>query len=146
MHICKMVPGLIVGMAFALPVFAQNAPAAGAPAAGGAPKMISLKMDGFFAQVDTNKDGKLSKEEWKAAGLSDNVFTMFDSKKTGFITLEVLNSQHFPSEIDANSDGSLTVAEMIEYDKKPHGGPGGGAPGGGAPGGGGAPAGGAPQQ
>jgi hypothetical protein len=136
MHIRKMV--VIVGMALALPCVAQSAPGGapaggGAPAAGGAPTMVSLKVDGFFAQVDANKDGKLSTEEWKTAGLADNVFTMFDSKKTGFITKEVLASQKFPSEIDANSDGVLTVAEMIAFDKKPHGGPSGAA--GGAPGG-----------
>jgi hypothetical protein len=164
---------LVVGMALALPLFAQNggAPGGAAPGGGGAPgggaaagggggampAGVAFKTDGFFAQVNTSKSGKITAEEWKAAGLKDMVFSMVDTKKTGSITPEMLAATKFPAAIDGNKDGVLTVDEMIAFDKTmgsggggapgggggaPAGGggaPGGGAPGGGAPGGGGPP-------
>jgi hypothetical protein len=148
MHIRMMVA--IVGMALAVPCFGQapgGAPGGaggGAGAAGGAaPSGIQLKVDGFLKEVDTNNDGKISKEEWKAAGLMDMVFSMVDTKKLGYIDKEELEATKFPAGIDANKDGILTVANMKAYDKTVGGG--GGAAGGadgGAPGGAG---GGAPQ-
>jgi hypothetical protein len=142
---------LIFGIALAMPCLAQNAPAgAGAPAGGGASGgqepagMISLKVDTLFSEVDTNKDGKITNAEWKAAGMIDSVFNFIDSKKTGSITLEMLQASKFPADVDANKDGIVTVAEMVAFDKKqPNGGGGGAPPAGGGPGapksGGGAP-------
>jgi hypothetical protein len=160
---------LVVGMALALPCLAQNGGGAppsgggapggsGAPGGGGGmPSGVAYKVDGFFAQVNTSKSGKITKEEWKAAGLKDMVFSMVDTKNVGYITLEMLQATKFPADMDTNKDGVLTVDKMKAFDKKmgasgggggaPGGG--GGAPGGGggAPGGGGgAPGGGPPQQ
>jgi len=135
MQFRRMIPVMIVGMTLAMTCAAQNAPGGAAPggaapggaAAGGgggaALNMITLKVDGFFAQVDTNKDGNLSKEEWKAAGLQDSVFSYVNASKSGSITLQELTATKFPAAIDTDKDGSLTVAEMIAFDKTQSGGP-----------------------
>ncbi len=39
-----------------------------------------------LADADTNKDGKWSKEEWIAAGMSEEAFAKFDRNKDGFVT------------------------------------------------------------
>jgi hypothetical protein len=152
MHIRKM--ALILGMALALPCLAQDAPG-GAPAGGsggGAPSggtmnMTTLKVDGFFGEVDTNKDGKITKEEWTAAGLKDMVFSMVNTSKSGSITKQELEASKFPADMDSNKDGNLTVDKMKAFDKKVGGGgAAGGGGGGSAPSGGSAPAGGGPQQ
>jgi hypothetical protein len=140
---------LVIGVAVAMPCLAQNG--GGAPPSGGAPggggpggsgvKMVSMKMDQFFAEVNTSKSGKITKEEWYAAGLSDGAFRPFDSKNHGFLTLEELQANTYPADIDLNHDGVLRLAELKEFVAKSSSG--GGAPaGGGAPGGSGGP----PQQ
>jgi hypothetical protein len=116
MQKCTTAILLLVGMALAMPCMAQNAPG-GAPA-GGPSGFAKLKVDSFFAEIDTNKDGKLSSEEWKAAGLKDYVFSMVDgkNKKQGFLTKEELATEGWPLEMDANKDGVLTIAKMKAYD------------------------------
>jgi hypothetical protein len=127
MHIRKL--AVIVGMALALPCLAQNggAPAGGAGGGSGM-NMVTLKVDSFFSQVDANKDGNISKEEWKAAGLQDSVFSYVNASKSGSIALKELEATKFPADLDTNKDGSLTVEKMIAFDKKQSGGGGGGAP------------------
>ena len=48
---------------------------------------------GSFAALDTNHDGVVDKQEWKAAGRKDTAF----------------------NRIDADHDGSITTAEMQSY-------------------------------
>ncbi|MFT3907202.1 MAG: hypothetical protein QM718_12905 [Steroidobacteraceae bacterium] len=128
-------------------VLAQGAPPAGggAPAGGGgAPPGGGSKLDHapLFAAVDTNKDGKITKAEWQAAGLSDFVFDMADAKKAGSITLADLNATTPPDAIDANKDGKVSLEEMKTFLASM--GSGGGASGGAPPGGGAPPSGGSP--
>jgi len=140
MQIRTMVIVASVGMAMALPCLAQNA-----PGGGGGGGMISMKADSLAAEVDTNKDGKLSKEEWKAAGLADFVLTRLDTDKKGYITQEQLEATKFPADMDTDKSGKLSVAKLIAFDKKMSSSMSGGAPGGGGAPSGGAPGGGAPQ-
>ena len=48
---------------------------------------------GGFAALDTNHDGVVDKQEWKAAGRKDSAF----------------------NRVDADHDGSITTAEMQSY-------------------------------
>ncbi len=100
-------------LALATHVLAQNPPQQGAGMT-----MKKFKVDSFVAEVDTNKDGSMTKEEWKAAGLIDMPFTTCDSSKDDKITMEEMSSCELPQGMDANGDGILMVAEMIEFDKK----------------------------
>ena len=121
MHIRKMAVA-IVGMALAVSCLAQNAPggapggAPGAAPGGHSPTDVQLKGDKFFAQIDTSKDGKLSKEEWKALDLPDGVFTRMDTDKDGFLSLKEVEANWYPGALDSNKDGILTVEKMKAFD------------------------------
>jgi len=143
----------VVCLSLSLPALAQNPPQQGGtppqsgapPQGGGGMAGKSFKVESFVAKVDANKDGSMTKEEWKAAGLIDTPFNMCDSDKDGKIMTAEMAACSLPEAMDANKDGALMVEEMIEFDKKMAGGGGPGVPGG-APGGarGGAPGGGPP--
>lgn len=87
--------------------------------------------------VDTNGDGKMSREEWFSKGLPESSFNMFE-KGRDYVTQEDYEENAAPAGIDINGDGKLTVEEFLEFDKSMSGG---GAPGEGAPPAGGPPAG-----
>jgi hypothetical protein len=136
MRIWTIIFAAIVCMILAMPVLAQNPPRQGAhlrKAAGMTGK--NFKVDSFVSRVDTNKDGSMTKEEWKAAGLIDTPFTMCDSNKDNKITTAEMAACGLPEGMDANGDSALTVDEMIEFDKKMAAGGGGPGGSGGAPGG-----------
>jgi len=94
--------------------------------------------------VDTNGDGKMSREEWTSKGLPTSSFDMFE-KGRGYVTQKDYEENAAPAGLDINGDGKLTVEEFVEFDKSMSGGgaPGGDAPAGGPPAGG-PPAGGPP--
>ena len=73
----------------------------------------------FAAQADANHDGRMSRAEWQAQGLSMISFKMFD-KGRGFVTLEDYTSHPAPPGIDLNGDGILTVEEFKEFDGNWH--------------------------
>ena len=109
MQICKYAIVAMAAVALTLTCAAQNggAPGGGAPGGGGAPaagggaagggggmgNMVTMKVDKFIAEV--NRNGKITKEEWKAAGLQDFVFSFVDSKKQGYIDKAELEATKF---------------------------------------------------
>jgi len=103
------VPALVL---LALPALALAQPPAGG---GGPPRAPQTpeQVEASFKQMDTNKDGSISKEEWTAAGRREQGFTRFD----------------------ANGDGKITLDEMKAAAARAPAGGGGGGPGGPPPGG-----------
>ena len=73
-------------------------------------------MTRFVKEVDTNGDGQMSREEWEGKGLPPSSFNMFE-KGRGYVTLEDYQKNPAPDGIDINGDGTLTVAEFVEFDK-----------------------------
>jgi hypothetical protein len=131
-----------------------------APQGGGAPQGqggssdsgVTLDVTPFFTAVDTSKDDKITLEEWKATGLPESIFAMFETDKKGYVTKESLASKKHPPTVDGNKDGKLSLDELKAHIKSQAqnsgsaaGGP---APaGGGTPGGAlGSPQGGAPKK
>jgi hypothetical protein len=126
---------VIAGMALAMPCIAQQGGApSGGSGGGSSANTVTLKVDGLFNEIDTNKDGKISKEEWKAAGLLEMIFSKINASNSGSITLQELASTKLPETMDANKDGILSLEEWKAFDKTITGG---GSGGGGAQGGGG---------
>jgi len=108
---------------------------------------VTLDMTPFFTSVDTNKDNKVNLEEWKAAGLPENVYEMFDNDKKGSFSKDSMNGKTHPPTIDSNKDGKFSLDELKAHIKSQQTQSSGGAQGGAAPGGAqGAPQGGAPQK
>jgi hypothetical protein len=106
---------------------AQGAPSAPAKAAVSekktCPPYDDPKMKGdatpIAGAIDKNKDGKLTKEEWTAAGAPINSFNYFTQKsKKDFVTREEFLAEAPPNGIDANCDGKMTIQEFQEFDKK----------------------------
>lgn len=106
--------------------------------------MVSFATGGYAAGlrtmemmhiIDTNKDGKISKDEWIA--FQDRVFTALDKDKSGFLEVgEVyatptdaiafataaysrgLRTKEMFGKIDANHDGKISRDEFISYQAK----------------------------
>jgi hypothetical protein len=120
--------------------FAQATGAAtqgGAPPAGAAPGGQSgakLDQTPMFNEIDKNKDGKATAEEWKAAGAPDMIFQMVDANKDSQVTLEELSASSPPADVDKDKDGKATLKEVKDFMASMPAQGSGGAPGG-APGG-----------
>lgn len=69
------------------------------------------KLDTRFAELDTNKDGKISKAEWDQGSINKRA-----SQDRVSATLEGLLSQNRDDfiKLDLNKDGTLTEAERAE--------------------------------
>jgi hypothetical protein len=108
----------LISTLLAAPVLAQNAPPQDgqAPPQGGAQASqsdgLTLDATPFFNEVNTTHDGKITLDQWKAAGLPENVFSMFDSDKKGYITKEHMASMKHPPSIDTDHSGKLTLAKL----------------------------------
>jgi hypothetical protein len=120
MRIPTAILATILGVALALPVFAQGAAPAqdGAPQ-GGIDKSGDVKLDvtQFFYAVDTNKDDKITNKEWTAVDLEEALLKFFDQKSEGFFTKEALASMSHPAALDANKDGKMTLQEVLTFTK-----------------------------
>jgi len=99
-------------------VLVISIPAQNPPQPGSGMAMKKYKVGDFAAKVDADKDGSMTKDEWKTAGLVEMPFTMCDSSKDGKITMEEMAGCALPEAMDVNGDGVLAVGEMIEFDKK----------------------------
>jgi hypothetical protein len=109
--------------------FAQGAPGGSAPAKASAQKTCppydDAKMKADATQIadaiDKNKDGRMTQEEWLAAGAPENSFKYFmakDKDKKGYVTREVYLAETPPDGLDANCDGKLTLKEFQDFDRK----------------------------
>jgi hypothetical protein len=107
-----VIQALII-LSLAMPVLAQDAPPPGA----GMP-MKQFKVDAFVRQVDADKNGSMSKEEWKAAGLIDLPFTFCDADKDSILSAKEMAGCRLPEAMDIDKDGALAIKEMIEFDKR----------------------------
>lgn len=157
MSIQKIIGIIIICLALAGSVLAQG-DSQGQPAGSAAEGQASdVKLDygAVFDGMDINKDGKVTKEEWLASGMTqdsyDKPFTnQLDTNKDGSLTKQEFTSSTPRFEVDTNKDGKVTVQEYAEANKKaaaalssgsqsgaregaPSGAAPGGAPGGAAP-------------
>jgi hypothetical protein len=132
MRAVTQVSKVLLCLSLAVPVLAQNPSAA--PAKGGAasasakPQGKKLKVDRFIAELDKNKDGCISHDEWAGAGLDVSNFTFLEQQaaKRDCVTAKELLIGPPPDGMDSNGDGYLTVAKMLAYSKAhpaPAGGP-----------------------
>ena len=112
---------VVLGATLSGVVLAQDAPGQGGPAQGapgqGANNDVKMDVTPFIQELDTNKDGKVSKAEWLAAGMEEGIFKFFDQKEEGFFLGEAVANMAHPAAIDANKDGKMTVAEVKEFIK-----------------------------
>lgn len=117
-----------------VPAQGDTPPAGAAP--GGAPPGgqggAKLDQTPMFNEIDKNKDGKATSEEWKAAGAPDMVFQMSDANKDSQITLEELNASSPPADVDKDKDGKASLKEVKDFLSTMPAQGGGGAPGGAA--------------
>ena len=65
--------------------------------------------------VDTNKDGRMSLEEWQTAGLPMSSFNGLN--QDGYVTEKIMLEGDAPDGIDINGDGVLMLEEFLEFDK-----------------------------
>lgn len=138
MSIYRLMSVIVICLALSTSALAQQAQAQeGAPgqAPAGNSSMVTLDVSPFIKAVDTDKDGNITTAEWKATGLNEALFTVFDSEKKNTFSKDVMAQMSHPAEMDADKDGKLTLDEFKNANKDigAQGGPGGAQ--GGAPGG-----------
>lgn len=63
----------------------------------------------FFASVDATKDGAITRDEWKQAGLMDLAFPLCDPDKNDRITKQEMSACAVPESMDPKKEGVLTV-------------------------------------
>jgi hypothetical protein len=126
----KILSIICLSMLMASTAFAQTAP--GAPAQGGAapagaaggggdmPQTKTFNVDAFFKGIDTNKDGFLTLDEFKAVGLTDRMFKtppFCDPDGDKKISKKEMVECKLPEALDMNKDGALTPEEIVAYEK-----------------------------
>merc|ERR1712232_961912 len=79
---------------------------------------VAGKVTEAFAQADTDNDGKLSKQEAQAVGLSDRTFENMDVNNDGVVdrveaSAAGISEQTF-EKVDVNNDGELSKSEFVQ--------------------------------
>lgn len=97
----------------------QGAPG-GAPGGGGGgggmPTTKTYVIDEFVAGIDADKDGYMTKEEFKAVGLTDRLWTFCDPDEDTKISKAEMGECALPEDVDMNKDGKLTVEEVVAFE------------------------------
>ncbi|MFC1495670.1 hypothetical protein ACFL6W_10345 [Thermodesulfobacteriota bacterium] len=100
-------------LCYSLPTLAQDGPPKGPAMA-----MKQYKVEAFVKQVDADRNGSMSKEEWKGAGLVELPFNFCDADRDDKLSKKEMGECELPEAMDIDSDDVLTVGEMIEFDKR----------------------------
>jgi len=82
-----------------------------------AASLVKLDVTPFFGAVDTNKDNKITSEEWKATGLDEKIYSFFDKDNKGSFSKDYMSGLTHPAEMDANKDGKLSLDELKAFVK-----------------------------
>lgn len=99
----------------AAPAQEEAAPVMKEAAAVGDQGTAKLDQTPMFNEIDADKDGKVTSEEWTAAGAPDRMFQRSDADEDGSVTLEELNASSRPPDVDKNQDGKATLSELKEF-------------------------------
>jgi EF hand len=73
-----------------------------------------------FDAVDSNHDGKITHDEWKAAGFPDQPFNMWCASGQDYLTREGFGSYKHPLGLDTNGDGKMTKAKLLAHIANQH--------------------------
>ena len=75
----------------------------------------------LFDAIDTNRDGRLSRREWRRAKAPEPSWHMFMSKdkirRQGYISRADFLAEAPPPGIDTDCDGKITLAEFLATKK-----------------------------
>lgn len=119
MRIYKIIGITIIHLAIAGLALAQGAhpPQGQKDTKGGG---STLDMSPAFNSMDKDKDGKITKEEFLATGMTqsmyDNLFaTMLDGNKDGVLTENELGAPRF--DVDTDKDGKCSLEEYVTANK-----------------------------
>lgn len=116
MRIVNVLIVFVFCAALAAPVLAQNNPPQGSNQGSGSSSTptdaVYLDPTPFIQEVDSDKDGNVSKEEWLAAGLQDGLYSRFDKQNKGYITKEVLAAMYHPPAMDPDKSGKFTLSML----------------------------------
>jgi len=73
-----------------------------------------------FDAVDSNHDGKITHEEWKAAGFPDQPYNMWCASGQDYLTKEGFGNYKHPLGLDTNGDGRMTKEKLLAHIAKQH--------------------------
>ena len=121
----SVIAAAIVCLVLEIPALTQNAPPP-APSQNGSASATTtvpkkkMNAERVIQELDTNHDGCVSHEEWKAAALGEDHYQALANAK-GCVTREAMEKNQPPAEMDTNGDGYLTVAKMKAFAAKQSG-------------------------
>lgn len=79
--------------------------------ANGPPSRKPVEPHRLIAKVDADRDGRVSRTEWRMQGMPVANFRRLDRDRNGFLTLRELKARP-PAVLDATRDGRLSPREM----------------------------------
>jgi Ca2+-binding EF-hand superfamily protein len=83
---------------------------------------LAFAGDEDFKKIDTNNDGKISRQEYNAAVIK--TFKRYDKNGDGFLTKDELmaiaeiDAEKFMKEVDTNNDGKISQLEFMQAAEK----------------------------